>query len=141
MQVARQPVVDQSTGIPHHVTNRHTRYQARKGLVPLLVIRNFPNPFLGLWADATAWAFPWGVFTYPGHYKGILAVLGRSVSISSIGHWKRSNRPAPWACKVMRDYIARRCEAGQDLVTQLDAYIAECEAKPGRRPQRSVPDE
>ena len=140
MRVSRKPLIDEPTGIPHHVRNRHSRNQARSTLEPRLVLRNMPRPLVGTFADAAAWCFPWNVFSYPGHYRGLLAVLGRSVSLSSICGWKQRDRPAPWAAAVLSAYIRRRCAVGLELADRLDAYARDVEFGPKRRPPPKAPE-
>jgi hypothetical protein len=101
-------------------------------------LSNRSKPPLTLWRRACEWCLPWSVFSYPGHGRGILAIIGRAVTPQTIHNWNRNDRPPAWAARAMLEHISRRIEAGQQIADALTFYIdvRECEVRyPGMLPR------
>lgn len=128
MRTAREAHIDPTDGVPKHELTRETRRLRWRSVAPSLDHRNVPHSVPNRFRLACNWIAPWSVFSYPGHVRIILAVLGRSITDSAVGRWKRDDPGAPvWAATAIRDYIRHRCEVGLGLVDHLNAYIDERE--------------
>lgn len=137
MRTAREVHIDPSDGVPRHALPPHTRFGRVRSLRPILEHRKVSPPVPTPFQLACEWILPWSVFSYPGHMRGILGILGRSLTYRSVSHWKRGVVKAPvWAVAGIRDYIRHRCEVGLGLVDQLNAYIDERERAVELRHQR-----
>ena len=97
-----------------------------------MVIRSYQDkPSL---ADkAVTWLVPWDHWSFPGFRRGILAILGRSITWASVDNWRTCRKPmAPWAARVFSEAIRTRAMIGLQIADDLDAYAAEREAIPRR---------
>jgi hypothetical protein len=96
---------------------------ARKRLAPSTDLTNAPAPFQTLERRATAWCYPWNIHSYPGHIAGIMAILGKPISVSLLYYWKKTDRVPVWAAERLADYIEARCRVGFALVDELRDHI------------------
>lgn len=135
MKHSRRSEIEPETGIPHHTFTRHVPRKTKRSIHPRIDLANLTRPgSTTLFQRACAWCLPWGLFTYPGHGRGLQALLGRPRTLAAISYWKRKDWPPAWAATAIRDHIARRCEVGLRLVSELDAYIARREAEVRHQP-------
>lgn len=143
MRHARQASIDLETGVPHHTIARHTPRKGARSIRPVIDLANLSKPgATTLFQRSCAWCLPWSVFTYPGHGRGVQALIGRARTLAAISYWKRKDWPPAWAATAIRDHIVRRCEVGLRLVSELDAYIARRGAEVRHQPGlRRRPDE
>ena len=76
------------------------------------------------------WLYPWTVRNYPGHRRGVMA----TVNIANWERWRhyeRGRTPLPLdIARKMADYLSSRIATGLMIIKELEAYIAECEARP-----------
>lgn len=127
MRTAKRPVLDPSDGVPRHSWVRQTRRRINRPTHKVRDPRNLLPVIVTTFRLACEWCLPWTVFSYPGHERGLLAILGRILARRSVQMWKQKNNPPVWAATAIRDYIRHRCEVGLGLVDQLNAYIDERE--------------
>jgi hypothetical protein len=89
---------------------------------------------------AINWCYPWTVQTYPGRERGVLALLGQSVTWAAVQHWRNGRRPLPsWAATALAVHIEARLESGKELVAEL-RELAKV-VKPRKRRGWEVTDE
>lgn len=124
MRTARRPIIDQSDGVPKHAPIPHTRRARLRALRPCVDAGKGYQPLPTVFRMAAEWCLPWSVWTYPGHLRGLRAILSRAVTDRSVSYWKKLNNPPVWAAEVIRDYIRSRCVAGLAIADELDGYIA-----------------
>jgi hypothetical protein len=113
---------------PRDEIRGHTRHPARHGIIPRtdLTRRSLPeNP--PIFYRACHWILPWSPFSYPGHIKGLLAILGDACHRTSLQNWKQKGCGPPWAHRCLAAYIRARCAAGLALADELDRTANEKE--------------
>lgn len=129
----KRAVIDAETAVPKHIPFRQKLIPGFRRPRPA---HKPATPKVGacLFSRACDYALPWTLATYPGHTKGVLAILGRPITWSAVGHWKRGKRQPPeWACRVMAEYIRRQCEVGLALATELEAAAVRASQDEERR--------
>jgi hypothetical protein len=84
---------------------------------------------------ALCWALPWSRRGYPGFHRGVTEILSRWITPTAVQHWRcgRRRMSVPDACRL-RQYLVARITEGQNIVAELDDYIA----ARGREPRRLV---
>jgi hypothetical protein len=84
-------------------------------------------------ARALRWMLPWSRRGYPGFHSGVMAILGRHVTYSAVQHWCKGRRRMSVAdSSRLRDIMAARVSDGQQILTELDQYIAQRQQEPRR---------
>jgi hypothetical protein len=127
--------IDQTSGVPVHVP----RKTVRDVFIPAFRrVRSVRAPATdrarNLAWRACDWCLPWTLATYPGHSKGVLAILGRPVTWSLVGKWKSGTKPVPaWASRALAEWIDRRCEVGRALSAELREAAEEHDRREGLR--------
>lgn len=121
---------DAGAHIAHRIYQRVERMPARKRMVAATDLSNRPKPRATLCRRAMSWCLPWSIFSYPGHLRGIRAILGHEVPNSTAHWWKDRDRLPVWAAERLLWYIGARCAVGLTLCNELRAYIAAREAEP-----------
>jgi hypothetical protein len=89
-------------------------------------------------AKACAWCIPWSNKSFPGHYVGILSILGLR-SASTLKYWKHNGQIPAWAARRLASYIRTRATAGVLLAEQLEAHATLKEAEPSKVTQLRKP--
>jgi hypothetical protein len=75
---------------------------------------------------------PWNIADYPGLQKGAVELFGGRYALETMRGWWKGNFPMPKAAALMlADAIRARCEAGERLIAELEAYAV---ANPPKRP-------
>lgn len=125
---AKSAVVDPASGVPRHVSRRHKRWHGYRKKPRSLSPPTRGNLEPGVFLASCRWILPWNLVEYPGHRRGILAILARPIGWTAIEHWKAGRRlPAVWACRALQSYIRTRCEIGLRLADELENLAQESE--------------
>lgn len=75
------------------------------------------------------WHFPWTRKGYPGFRKGILAIIGRTVTWGAVAHWRAGRRKLPVDVAIcLAENIEARAANGLALAQELRNYVATEEA-------------
>jgi hypothetical protein len=99
-------------------TRREPRRVVRKS-PPCAVVRSSPYND-SLTGRAVAWCFPWSRDGYPGRMRGVLSLLGQSLTWTAVQNWRAGRRPLPaWAARGLADHIEARARPGLMLVAEL----------------------
>jgi len=84
-------------------------------------------------ARAFRWALPWSRRGYPGFHRGVTEIIDHWVKYSAVQHWCTGRRRMSVAdADRLRLYIAARLADGQDIMAELDHYIAKERGRPRR---------
>lgn len=70
-----------------------------------------------------AWlaAFPWVRQAYPGHYAGMVELLGNRAARETIRSWSKGHRQAPqWARQILAEHLRRRAKDMVEAATAID---------------------
>lgn len=119
-RVAREPRAPNPQHIPLTRAERgHKKYNRVRSITPIINLSDKPPVRQSLIRRAMQWCLPWGIWTYPGHTAGSLAILGSSRS--SYYLWASLNNAPSWALLRAAEYIEARCARGMALVTELRA--------------------
>ena len=110
--------------VPEHIARRSGPRVNRRSLVaPNL--SQYATPF----ERAAQAALPWTLRTFPGLYKGLVAIFAGRVDYQTIAHWRSGRRvPPSWACQVIADYLRGRARAMLDAADTLEGV-----GQPARR--------
>jgi hypothetical protein len=83
--------------------------------------RHNPTPV----ARALHWALPWSRRGYPGFHRGVTEIIEHWVTPTAVQHWRRGRRRMQIKDAVrLQQYVANRVAEGQDILAELDGYIA-----------------
>lgn len=123
MHSSIKAAADPETGVVYRAPRRQTRFGHARQIQPILDHRNVVKHVPSTFQLACEWIAPWSVFSYPGHMRMILAILGDSVTWSSVANWKRERaNPGVWAVRALQAYIRSRCAVGLRLADALEPY-------------------
>jgi hypothetical protein len=80
----------------------------------------------------TRWVLPWNIDDYPGLQKGAVELFGGRYALETMRGWWKGKQVMPAAAALMlSEAIRARCEAGDRLIAELEAYAL---ANPPKRP-------
>ena len=78
------------------------------------------------------WVLPWNIDDYPGLQRGAVEVFGGHYALETLRAWWKGNAPmSARGALMLSEAIRARCEAGERLIAELEAYA---EANPPRKP-------
>jgi hypothetical protein len=104
--------------IHRRAKKHHTKRSRHISLVPP------SNNNATLAGAAIAHICPFTKLDFPGLRRGILALLGRSISWQATQHWRSGRtRLPPWAAERFATEIERRCREGEAIASELREYI------------------
>jgi hypothetical protein len=84
-------------------------------------------------ARALRWVLPWSRRDYPGFHRGVTQIIDHWVTYSAVQHWCTGRRRMQVADAIkLRNMIAARLADGQDVLAELDHYIATESNRPRR---------
>lgn len=126
MPRSKHAVIEPETGVPKHRPSRHGTWGGHRKVGQRKRPPTLVTARTDLISLAVRWILPWSLGTYPGHQRGILAILARPITWKAIEHWKAGRRrPAAWACRALQSYIRTRCEVGLRLADELENLAVE----------------
>lgn len=78
------------------------------------------------------WVLPWNIDDYPGLQRGAVELFAGQYALETLrGWWKGNDRLPARAALMLVEAIRARCEAGERLIAELEAYA---EANPRKKP-------
>jgi hypothetical protein len=97
------------------------------------LVGDISNGNAGPIGRAFSWSLAWSRGAYPGFHAGAVQIIGHWVTPAAIGHWRKGRRQMQIRDAVrLRHYVATRVAEGQDILAELDSYIAMRQREPRR---------